>query len=120
MYVTSTSGTRYKLNYLVEFEPGIYYGTRFVHLEVLPGDVIHDGFVASLVGDEVHVVAEVVERRQWLRVLQARHAWWLGELVVVIVVVYHHVDRRGWTGRHTVHGTQITQKTWEKINMKLN
>jgi hypothetical protein len=82
------------MHYLVELEPGVHDFAGLVSLKVLPGDVVHDGLVAALVGDEVDVVTEVAERRERHGVLQAGHARRLGELGVVLVVVHHHVHRR--------------------------
>jgi hypothetical protein len=82
------------MHYLVELEPGVHDFAGLVSLKVLPGDVVRDGLVAALVGDEVDVVTEVAERRERDGVLQAGHARRLGELGVVLVVVHHHVHRR--------------------------
>jgi hypothetical protein len=81
--------------YLVELQARVDDLSRpVVGLEVLAGEVVDDGLVAPLVGDEVDVVAEVAEGRERHGVLQAGHARRLRELVVELVVVHHHVHRR--------------------------
>ena len=89
--------------YLVELQPRVDDLSRPVGLEELAGEVVHDGLVAPLVGDEVDVVAEVAEGRERDDVLQAGHPRRLRELVVELVVVYHHVHRRRRPVRLAAH-----------------
>lgn len=79
---------------LVELEAGVDDVAGLVGLEVLAGEVVHDGLVAALVGDEVDVVPEVAEGGERDHVLQAGHPRRLRELVVVLEVVQNHVHRR--------------------------
>ena len=101
--------------YLVQYEPRINYGTTSVGIEISFGNVVYDRFVASLVSDKVHVIAEVLESRQWIGVLQARHTRWLGELVVIHVVANHHVNRFSRTVRRAANKNTIQLKRRQKI-----
>lgn len=80
--------------HLVEQDPAVLELAVAVGGEVGAADGVYDGLVPPLVRHEVVVLAEVGVGGRRLRVLQARHARRLCELVVVYEVVQRHVHRR--------------------------
>lgn len=79
---------------LVEQDPAVCVLAVAVGGEVGAADGVYDGLEPTLVRDEVVLLAEVGVGGRRLRVLQARHARRLRELVVVDEVVQRHVHRR--------------------------
>jgi hypothetical protein len=80
--------------HLVEQDPEVLELAVAVGGEVGAADGVYDGLVPPLVRHEVVVLAEVGVGGRRLRVLQARHARRLRELVVIYEVVQRHVHRR--------------------------
>ena len=98
--------------HLVEQNPAVWELAVAVGGEVGAADGVYDGLEAPLVRDEVVVLAEVGVGGRRLRVLQARHARRLRELVVVDEVVQRHVHRRCRPVR------LAAMQSWGQINEK--